>query len=200
MNEHVLRQAAGQTRILRPEVGQPANVLVQQDRQSARIVQRWFSAKYIPMAFFAIAWDSFLIFWYTAAFSSGAPWIMIVFPIAHVAVGVGLTYTVLAGFINRTMLEVRKEEIEVWYEPLPWFGETTVKINELKQFYCKEKKNSGRNSTTTVYELYVLTRQDRAIKLLSDLDSPDTALFFEQQLESWLKIQDQPVMGELSRS
>jgi len=199
-NEHILRQTAGQTRILRPEVGQPANVVLQRDGQSARIVQRWFSLKYIPMAFFAIAWDSFLVFWYTTAFSHGAPWIMVVFPIAHVAVGIGITYSVVAGFLNRTMLEVRKDEIEIWYEPLPWLGETTVKIRDVKQFFCKEKMNSSRNSTTTTtYELYVLTRDNHSIKLLSNLENPDTALFFEQQLETWLKIVDQPVEGELAR-
>jgi hypothetical protein len=42
-------------------------------------------------------------------------------------------------------------------------------------------------------------KDDRQTKLLSNLESPDIALFFEQQIETWLKIQDKPVVGELSR-
>ena len=36
-------------------------------------------------------------------------------------------------------------------------------------------------------------------KLISNLDSADVGLFLEQQVEDLLKIQDQPVAGELAR-
>jgi hypothetical protein len=154
-NEHILGQANRPA--LRPEIQQPANVLVENDRQVARLIQRWFSSKYIPMAFFAIAWDSFLFFWYSTAFRTGAPWIMVVFPLAHVAVGIGITYSTIAGFINRTVLEVSRDEIGVWFEPLPWLGEKTVKTREVIQFYCKEKVVHAKNGTQTQYELYVMS-------------------------------------------
>jgi hypothetical protein len=196
-NEHLL--APEKQPQLRPEVPQPANVLVETDRQVARIIQRWFSFKYVPMAFFALAWDAFLFFWYSMAFNSGAPWIMVVFPLAHVAVGIGITYSTIAGFVNRTVLEVTRDEVAVWFEPLPWLGEKTVKTKEIKQFYCKEKIVHGKNSTTTQYELWVVTDANRSIKLVQSLDNPDSALFFEQQLEGWLKITDRAVAGEMSR-
>lgn len=52
---------------------------------------RWFEPSLFLLMFFCIAWDSFLVFWYTMAFTHNGPWIMIVFPMAHLAVGVGLT-------------------------------------------------------------------------------------------------------------
>jgi hypothetical protein len=199
-SEHLLREAVQPPSIARPMVGQPANVTIEGDRKCARLVQRWFSLKYIPMAFFAVAWDCFLIFWYSMAFRNGAPWIMVVFPILHVAVGVGITYSTLTGFLNRTVLEVTHDEISVWFEPLPWLGETRLKTAELKQFFSKQKISSGKNGPTYSYELYAITRDNKQKKLLSNLDNPDVALFFEQQLESWLRIQDVPVAGELARS
>jgi hypothetical protein len=199
-SEHLLRAEVQPASSIRPMVGQPANVTIEGDRKCARLVQRWYSLKYIPMAFFALAWDCFLIFWYSIAFSSNAPWIMIVFPVMHVAVGVGITYSTLAGFVNRTVLEVTHDEITVWFEPLPWLGETRIKTTELKQFFSKQKITSGKNGPTYRYELYAITRDNHLRKLLSNLDNPDVALFFEQQLESWLRIQDVPVAGELSHS
>ncbi len=200
-NEHLIAPqskpgVAAQAQPIRPEQPVPASVRIEQDGLSARLIQRWFSWKYIPMAFFCVAWDAFLCFWYSMALGGDAPWIMIVFPIAHLAVGVGLTYSTLCGFVNRTVLEVNRDELAVWFEPLPWPGEKKIKTGELKQLYCKEKVTRGENSTTRTYQLYAVTRDNKETRLLDRLDSPDVALFFEQQLEYWLKITDQPVVGE----
>ena len=203
-NEHIIQGAAAALAGLaaqaaqapiRPVVAMPASVQVQQDGQSARLVQRWYSLKYIPLAFFCVAWDAFLCFWYSMALGGGMPWIFIVFPIAHLAVGVGLTYLTLCGFVNRTVLEITRDELAVWFEPLPWIGEKKIKVADLKQLYCKEKVSRGENSTTTQYQLFAVTRDDRQVQLISNLDSPDVALFLEQQIERWLKISDQPVVG-----
>lgn len=201
-NEHLIKMEAAAAVSLTPQRGLvpvPPGVSLEREKQTARIVQRWFSLKYVPMAFFCIAWDAFLIFWYGMAFSTNAPWIMIVFPIAHLAVGVGLTYSTLAGFINRTVLEVTKEDISIWFEPLPWMGEKTLKTADFKQFYSKENVSRGENGSTYTYQLFAVMKDGRSIKLLENLRSADMALFFEQQLETWLRIPDQQVPGEFSR-
>jgi hypothetical protein len=41
-----------------------------------------------------------------------------------------------------------------------------------------------------------VTRDDKEVQLIANLDSPDVAKYFEQQIETWLKITDQPVVGE----
>jgi hypothetical protein len=185
--------------LLRPEVARPAEVSIQQDSQVARLIRRWFSLKYIPMAFFALAWDGFLVFWYGAALAAGGPWIMFVFPIAHLAVGIGITYCTLAGFINRTILEVDRETISVRFEPLPWIGQKRLRTAEIKQLFCKEKIIRSKNGSSTQYMLYAVTAANTQLKLLDGLDNPDTAIFLEQQLERWLKIEDRPVAGEIFR-
>ena len=179
----------------------PGSVQMQDDGQSLRITRRWFSLKYVPLAFFCVAWDAFLCFWYSMAFKIDAPWIMIVFPIGHLAVGVGLTYTTLAGFINHTVLEVTPKELSVWHDPLPWRGEITLPTRDVRQLYCTQKhKATGNGSGSTVqYQLVAITSDGRSHKLLSDLEDPDIPQYLEQQVEKWLHIEDRRIAGEISK-
>jgi predicted RNA-binding Zn-ribbon protein involved in translation (DUF1610 family) len=197
--EGIIQGIQPQRSIERAPVPIPESVSVDKNGQAIRITRRWFSAKYIGMVFFCIAWDSFLCFWYGTAFKVGAPWIMIVFPVAHLAVGVGMTYLTLAGLINRSYLEVTAKELATWNDPLPWTGEITLKTSDLAQLYCSETTKSGEHSTTHSYNLFAVTRDGKARKVFSDLETPEIALFMEQQVEKWLRLEDQPVPGELSR-
>jgi ribosomal protein S27AE len=201
-NDHILQMnfipvAPAQKPALRPRIPVPQEMQIQQDGTASRIVQRWFSWKYVPMAFFAVVWDGFLFFWYSMALGNGAPLMFILFPLGHLAVGAWITYTTLAGFVNRTTIELNQGELSIWFEPLPWPGEKTLKAGEIKQLFCKEHTRRTKNGTATSYHLYAVTRDDHQLKLLTNLDSPDAAQFLEQQLESWMRIQDQPVVGEL---
>jgi hypothetical protein len=78
-------------------------------------------------------------------------------------------------------------------------GEVTLKTPDVKQFFCKETMKHSKNGSYYRYELYAVTRDDRQVKLLSNLENPEAALFFEQQLETWLRIPDRPVVGEFNR-
>lgn len=197
-NEHIVspdsKLAAGQKN-KRPEIAMPAGMTVDYGAQNLHLERRWFSMKYIPMAFFCIAWDAFLIFWYSMAFSMRPGWIFIVFPIAHVAVGVGLTYSTLAGFLNTTKVDVNSRLVSIAHGPLPWLGNKTIDTQNVKQFYTKENRGEKGSS----YDLYLTTQDNKSTKLIDGLDSADAGLFIEQQIESWLQIVDTPVAGELAR-
>jgi hypothetical protein len=196
-NQHIFRLPAGPSppqqaprRLLSPR---PTQVSVQKRSGEIEFTWRWFSLKYIPLAFFCIAWDSFLIFWYSMAIGSPeTPWIFCVFPIAHVAVGVGLTYSTLAGFLNHSTLRLDARWLRVQHDPLPWYGERRLPVDELDQLYCKRHKASE----STTYHLCARMKDGREVQLISNLDAPDVAAFLEQQIETWLDIPDQPVFDE----
>lgn len=183
----------------RPRVPIPNGVTVENMGNKLTLTQKWFSWKYIPMVFFCVVWDSFLLFWYSMAFGGNAPIIFLLFPMIHVAVGVGLTYLTIAGFLNSSILEVTREELSIQHRPLPWFGNKTIPIMNITQLFSEEKISHTKNGTSRAYSLNLVTRDGRKESLLSGLDSPDIALFIEQQIESWLHITDKPVGGELSR-
>jgi hypothetical protein len=116
------------------------------------------------------------------------------------AVGVGLTYFTLAGFLNQTTIEVDTFRLSIRHGPLPWFGNCTLPAAEIGQLYCQERtrrQNNGGSSTT--YSVSAVTKGGRQVKLVSTLEDQDQALFIEQQIEQYLGIEDRPVGGELAR-
>lgn len=199
-----------QEEVIRPKTPIPSTVRTERDENGSRIIQRWYSAKYIFMAFFCVIWDSFLCFWYSMVLGGfgisgiggggigGPPLIFALFPMLHVAVGVYLTYSTLAGFLNSTTVELTHDTLATYYHPLPWPGEKKIPTSEIKQLYCKEVRKTGKHgSVSCTYNLYAVTQDDRQVQLLSGLDTPDLAHYFEQQIETWLRIKDQRVVGEV---
>jgi len=183
----------------RPPIPLPASVTMKQFSKGVRITRRWFSWKVFPMAFFCLFWDGFLCFWYSMVLSSNAPIVFAIFPLIHLAVGVVITYSTLAMFLNRSVIEIAAKTLEVYHEPLPWVGEIKISIHELRQLYCIQKIHHGKNGQSITYDLQAATLDGHSKTLLKGLDSPDVALYLEQQIESWLKIEDRPVGGELPR-
>jgi hypothetical protein len=187
-----IKPAGSETHLLRPR---PNQVTIQKEGERLELSWRWFSWKYLPLAFFCIAWDGFLCFWYSIAFSTGAPWIMIVFPIAHLAIGVGLTYSTLAGFVNSSHVVIDRQVFSVHHGPLPWLGNLQVPVSEVEQLYCIQKP--GKQNSGPTFQLSVILKNGRKKDLLSNLNSPEIGFYMEHQIENWLNISDQPVRGEL---
>ncbi len=186
--------------------GKPETVRVEETARALVLSWRWFEPALFFLLFFAIAWDAFLVGWYAVGLTMTAiagpmAIIMLVFPIAHVAVGVGMTYTVLAGFLNRTRIEVTTNELTVRHGPIPWKGNRRYAAGQVKQLYCKggllrinARPNVKRLSKAT---LHAILDDNTHVTLLKDIDDPDKALYIEQKVEERLGIQDQAVRGEL---
>ncbi|MCA9050430.1 MAG: hypothetical protein KDA89_16955, partial [Planctomycetaceae bacterium] len=58
--------------------------------------------------------------------ADGFSWIMVLFPIGHVAVGVCLTYYTLAGLLNKTEILITSDAVYVRHRPIPWRGNRVV--------------------------------------------------------------------------
>lgn len=189
------------------EVPMPAQFTVEDDGHELTIRQRWFQWAMLFLMFFAIAWDSFLVGWYSMFAGGGGPpgvfgIVFFVFPIAHVAVGVGLTYFVLAGFLNSTVLRVADGMLSVRHGPLPWRGNLDLPTDGIEQIYCQKKLHTnqdsdGHTTTSTRYEVHAVV-SGRKQKLLGGLQEAEHALFVEQRLEHFLRIEDRAVPGEMS--
>lgn len=143
------------------------------------LTRRWFEPQAIFLLFFCIAWDSFLVFWYATAFGlfasgggtgGGGGLLMIVFPIAHVAVGVGLTYYTAALFLNRTTIELDGQSARVRHAPLFWGGAGERSLDGLRGVYVKPEP-SGRRGRGTVWSVVLDTDRDAAVSLVARLNS-----------------------------
>jgi hypothetical protein len=175
------------------------------------LTRRWYSHGLWALLVFCIFWDGFLAVWYTIGVREmlsekgglGGPdvWvglIMLVFPIFHLALGIGLTYAVISGFVNRTVVHVAGGELSVWHGPLPWPGNQRLLTADIQQLYCAEaRRPAGDHSPSRTYNLVAITGKNDEVPLLHCLDELEHGLFIEREIERHLKIQDQFVPGEV---
>lgn len=186
---------------IRPRVPLPEKFKVDSTSRSLNIAWRWFRPSLFGLLFFCIAWNGFLVFWYMKAGSAyGAGWIGILFPIGHVAVGIGLTYSVITGFLNSTRISVDKRALKVRHGPLPLLSGVTLTSAELDQIYCKELKKSSKDSQILVYEVNAVLKDGGSRKLIKGLAELEQALWLEQEIETFLGIRDRPVGGEVPKA
>jgi hypothetical protein len=178
-------------------VDMPTDYIVSMEGADLVLVRRWFSWKFVVLLFFCAVWDGFLAVWYTEAFRHNGPLIMVLFPVLHVAVGVGLTYFTIAGFLNRTKTRVNQAELSIRHYPLPWPGNRTLQRQEIDQLFCEEKMSSTRNGVSYSYGVSVVMPGGKRLKLVSGMDKPEDALFLEEKIEGYLGITDRPVAGEM---
>jgi hypothetical protein len=180
----------------RMELGLPDKLELRHEGSGIEIIRKWFGWRVLMMTGFAVFWNVFLVSWYSIALPSGNM-MMTLFPLIHVAVGVGIAYGALAGWVNTTRIRVDQGRIAVRHGPLPWLGNKDLDGSTLKQLYSKEKISRGRNSTTVTYEVHALTANGRNEKLLSGLESSEQALYIEQEIERYFRIEDAPVRGQI---
>ncbi len=189
---------AGEVSRERGPVPMPKGIEVNQFGGSLEITRRWFGFAFLFLVFFCIVWDGFMVVWHAIALSSGA-WFMSVFGLIHTAVGVGLTYYTIAGFVNSTVIRAGQGLIEIRHGPLPWPGNKTLPSYEVEQLYSQEKVHRGKNGVHYTYTVQAMMSNGRRETVVGGLTDTEQALYIEQQVEQFLGIQDKPMAGELSR-
>ena len=122
------------------------------------------------------------------------------FPLIHVGVGVGLTYTCLAKLFNRTTIQVDEKKLVVKHGPFKWRGQVEAYTTAIEQLYVHQFEydfGKGKSSTTT-YEVHAILKGGGSVRLIKGLKSPFQALFIEQEIERHLGIEPRRVPGEYS--
>lgn len=181
----------------RPQMPMPSGTTVEPTGGGILITRRWFSVIAFFLIPFCIVWDSFLIGWY--ALSGHAPLVFKLFPIIHVAIGVGLTYLTLALIINRTWIKADNGVVSILHGPLPWRGNQVIPCADIDQLFCREIIRQGKNGPSVSYELWAALRNGTTKRVLSTMLSDEQAIFIEQQLEKALGITDRAMAGEVHR-
>ncbi|KXX66725.1 hypothetical protein [Flammeovirga sp. SJP92] len=175
---------------------------VSKNRDALKISFKWFSPVAFFLIFFTIAWNCFLIFWYSMGIGMGSDGpialLMFVFPLGHVAVGVGLFYYTLCLFLNKTEVKVENDQLSVKHSPLPWRGQFSLDVDDIEQLYVREVVKQGKENVSITYPLYLKKKSGQSIKVLSGtvLGDVDNAKNIENLIEDYLNIQDYAVPGE----
>lgn len=159
--------------------------------------RRWWTPSVIFLTFFALAWDSFLVFWYSTALGGGPPGgfglLMVVFPLVHVAVGVGLTWWVLATWLNTTRIEVAGGRLSCRHGPVPWpFGRPRPVALEAVELFDTEEvvprfNQSKRNNVAGVtWQVVARTRDGRRVPVVTKLGDERQASYVARRLDAQL--------------
>jgi hypothetical protein len=159
---------------------------------------RWRSPAAYFLIFFCLFWDGFLVFWYGIGLATGEmPTMFFLFPLIHVAVGIGLTYYTVCLFVNTTQIRADQRTLKVNHGPLPWpRGNKEIAVRDVQQLYVKENVGSkGQRS----YVLKALLNSGDDITLLPSVNASAEALLqLERSVEDYLGIPDQPTAGEMA--
>jgi hypothetical protein len=177
-------------------VPQPDTLQVEDDGIQRRIIRRWFTTQIGFFILWCIGWDSFLVSWYWTALTNPDAFLLIslIFPLPHVAIGIWMTYFTFASFFNKTIVEVDNNLLMVRHGPLPYYGNRSLDVNTIMQFYC----NGNRHRRSVSYNVNALLADGSKLKILSALQR-DQALFYEARLEAWLGIEPSRVRGEVEK-
>ncbi len=155
------------------------------------IERRWLQPQHFFFLFFAIIWNAFLVNFYDKALASGE-WLMIVFPIGHVAAGAVISYIALTGLLNRTTLRVADERLSLSHGPLPWTRPITIPVGEVRQLYGRRVTRSHKGQETHTWDLRCLLRNDAELKLVTHIPNREQVAYLEWALEKHLGIANDP--------
>ncbi|MEO5915183.1 MAG: hypothetical protein ABIS50_13185 [Luteolibacter sp.] len=151
------------------------------DMAGTTIRRKWLTWMIAPLALFAVVWDSFLFFWYTTALSKpGTPWMMILFPAGHVAVGIGITYFVIASLANKTDVILNTSFIEVTTGPFPWIGNKRVMVSDIAGIIVRER--CGNQNRKITYSVMYAGHDRKEKKFLSSLPNREQADFIAARI------------------
>lgn len=178
------------------DIGIPDRFEIHDNGAAFWIQHRWPRLMALPLGLFSIAWDAFLVSWYSGVLRQDAPSAMVLFPLPHVAVGLVLPYVALAFWLNSTFVEIEAGNLRIRHRPLPFPGQRTLRVGDVQQLFCVER--SGRKGSVS-FEVMVRLASERETKLVGGLSTEREARFIEQQLEGRLQLADRPVLGELPR-
>lgn len=188
----------------KPELNAPSGVVVEDLANRLKLTYRWYSPKFLFLAFFCLLWDGFLVMWYATIvaaiiYHGFRPELLLplAFPVLHIALGAALTYWTLAGLFNSTTVEVRSDELTLSHAPLPWPGIKRLDGSQLEQLYCKE--TISRRKRRRSYHLMAALKDGTRVALAQGFDQPEMPIYVEQQIEKFLNIADRAVDEEFQR-
>ncbi len=126
---------------LPPQLGR---LEVREDNDQLELVLPTDRKKGATKAPMALAWNVFLLFWYSGVLAGGgmAGVPMALFGIPHVLVGLGLIYATAVGLLNRTRITLGPGKLQVTSGPVPAGGNGVHRRSDLVQLFVIRREPS----------------------------------------------------------
>lgn len=183
-----------------PPPPKPSWLNVEQYGNRLVMSYKWPAAHLFLLIPFTIAWNGFLVGWYALAINLPGimKFIMMIFPIAHLAAGIFMLHQCLTGLFNRTTVTVDGNMISIRNGPIPSGGNCSIPVRDIEQLFCRGKTRTDSDGDShSSYSLHALLRDGLRRDLLSGQTDRDMVLYMEWMIENHLNIENRPVAGEL---
>ncbi len=100
---------------------------------------------------------------------------------------------------NNTHILIERGQISVKHKPFPFFGARVIPSHLIKQVYVEQFTSSAPENNTVrcaqlkyfQYEVKVILKSNNELSLLKGLKDHQQALFIEEEIETFLNIEDQ---------
>jgi hypothetical protein len=137
------------------------------------------SSWFVPV--FLILWSVVVAFvGYTGYLAHDAVTSVLCLVVIALAVYCGIAVT-----INKTIILVSPERIEICHAPMPWFGERELSVSEIQSIGWKERANAEGARFSKFYFNMVDGRKIRIFAGVS-IGKPDAALRAVEKVTGWL--------------
>lgn len=148
--------------------------------------------------FFTLFWNGIVSIFVVTALLTGSFGMLAAISI-HLLIGIGLLYYVLSVLFNTTYIIVNQREVSIEHRPLrsPFYPNRYLRAREVEQIFV-EKYVAGKTNGNPnyAYAVQAILPGDKKVKLVRGLKNSDQALYIEQEIENFLRIQDEPVDEE----
>ena len=119
--------------------GTPARFHIADDsRHQLQVSWRWLRWQIVPLILFCLMWNGFLVMFYGLSWAGHgtahhpAPQALLLVPLIHVSVGLGIAYYVIASLFNRTWVQADRDTLTVRHGPVPWWGGRSLMTSTLR--------------------------------------------------------------------
>lgn len=177
----------------------PKRVQLVRDGSGLTLSYDWFQLKQVFVTLWCVLWDGFTVYMIQSALNQPAgtsTWFVWI----PVTVGVVITYSTLAAWINRTRVTVSMDAIKVRHAPMPWFGNTEIQKTELEELHCERCISLGQGGRAGRYISYYLIarmRNGRRRRLLDNLPDRETAQYLVSEIAKEPGIVCDPTMRDM---
>ena len=186
----------------RPEIFMPEGIEMMEFRSELDITYAWRKVKPIhPFeVIFGIFWNAIVLPFAFFAIASGEYFMLLALSL-HLTVGLVFLYNIITKLFNHTYITVDDYNLAIEHGPfkVPFFyRDSYTDVNEIKQLYVKKYVQSTTNGTPNyAYSVNVIKVGEEEKTILKGIKNKQKALYFEQEIERFLNIQDRKVPNEV---
>jgi hypothetical protein len=96
-----------------------------------------------------------------------------------------MTYVVLAGTQNTTVLEISDSLLLLRHVPMPWPGDRCLEIKNIQRIEFQQQSGWARGMVVHQFFVTAIDRAEKRLPLVQ-MTTPDSARFIAEQLQEWL--------------